>query len=107
MSQHHLKQLPVVDPAGVLIGIVSRRDLLSVFLRADDQIAKDVRAMLTGILFTGPDSVNVVVKNGVVVLTGQPGEPDQPDLIPVAEMLTWNIDGVVNVLNRLTAAQPG
>ncbi|HUK67932.1 MAG TPA: CBS domain-containing protein [Streptosporangiaceae bacterium] len=107
MSQHHLKQLPVVDPAGVLIGIVSRRDLLSVFLRPDDQIAEDVRAMLTEILFTGPDSVHVVVKDGVVVLTGQPGEPDQPDLIAVAEMLTWDIDGVVDVVNRLTAAQPG
>ncbi len=107
MNQHHLKQLPVVDPAGVLIGIVSRRDLLSVFLRPDEQIADDVRAVLTGILFTDPASVNVVVKNGIVVLTGQPGELGQPDLIPVAVTLTWDIDGVVDVVDRLTAPQAG
>jgi CBS domain-containing protein len=30
MNQHHVKRLPVVGPDGSLIGIVSRRDLLSV-----------------------------------------------------------------------------
>ncbi len=66
----------------------------------------DRAAQATEILFTGPDSIHVVVKDGVVVLTGRPGEPDRPDLIPVAEMLTWGIDGVVDVLNRLTAPNP-
>lgn len=33
MNGHQIRRLPVVDPAGKLIGIVSRRDLLSVFLR--------------------------------------------------------------------------
>ncbi len=39
MNVHHLRRLPVVDPDGTLIGIVSRRDLLSVFLRPDAEIA--------------------------------------------------------------------
>ena len=35
---------------GNLIGIVSRCDLLSVFLRPDEDIAREVREMLTQIL---------------------------------------------------------
>ena len=37
--RHQIKRLPVVDPAGPLLGIVSRADLLKVFLRADAEIA--------------------------------------------------------------------
>ena len=36
---HLIKRLPVVDPLRRLVGIVSRSDLLSVFLRPDDEIA--------------------------------------------------------------------
>jgi CBS domain-containing protein len=39
MNGHRIRRLPVVDPSGKLIGIVSRRDLLSVFLRPDEEIA--------------------------------------------------------------------
>ena len=35
MNTHHISRLPVTDQKGKLIGIVSRRDLLSVFLRPD------------------------------------------------------------------------
>ena len=35
MNTHHVRRLPVVDSQGKLVGIVSRRDLLSVFLRPD------------------------------------------------------------------------
>ena len=46
MHHHHIKRLPVVDPDGKLLGIVSRRDLLTVFLRPDAQIAAEVRELL-------------------------------------------------------------
>jgi len=46
MNTHHVRRLPVVDGDGKLVGIVSRRDLLSVFLRPDDDIAHDVRRLL-------------------------------------------------------------
>jgi CBS domain-containing protein len=39
LHRHGIKRLPVVDPAGPLLGIVSRADLLKVFLRADAEIA--------------------------------------------------------------------
>ncbi len=103
MNSRHIKRLPVVDPAGTLIGIVSRRDLLSVFLRPDEDIAADVRAVFTEIVFAEPESVTIAVKEGVVTLTGQPAQQDEQDMIAVAIRLTWDIDGVVDVVNKLSA----
>jgi CBS domain-containing protein len=103
MHTHHIKRLPVVDPSGKLIGIVSRRDLLSVFLRPDAQIAAEVRDLLTDILFADPATIKVAVHGGVVTLLGDPGSQDHHDLIPVAIRLIWDIDGVVDVVDKLSA----
>ncbi len=104
MHTHHIKRLPVVDPSGTLIGIVSRRDLLSVFLRPDAQIAQEVRELLTEVLFADPESITVAVHGGIVTLLGEPREHDHHDLIPVAIRLIWDIDGVVDVIDKLSAA---
>lgn len=101
MHARHVKRLPVVDPDGKLLGIVSRRDLLTVFLRSDTQIAAEVRELLTEILFADPASVSVRVNQGIVVLTGQPAVAERHDLIPVAVRLIWDIDGVVDVVEKL------
>jgi CBS-domain-containing membrane protein len=84
MHTHHVKRLPVTDPGGKLIGVVSRRDLLSV-LRPDAQIAQEVRELVTEVLFADPASVTVSVHDGVVTLLGQPGSQDHHDLIPVCD----------------------
>ena len=96
----------MTGPDGKLIGIVSRRDLLRVFLRPDTLIAQQVRELLAEILLTEPDSVTVAVHGGVVTLAGQPLPEDQHDLIPVAVRLIWDIDGVVNVVDKLSTATP-
>jgi CBS domain-containing protein len=106
LHDRHIKRLPVVDPDGKLIGIVSRRDLLRVFLRPDTLIAQQVRELLAEILLTDPASLTVGVHGGVVTLAGQPGPEDQSDLIPVAVRLIWDIDGVVDVVNKLSTATP-
>jgi CBS domain-containing protein len=103
MRNHHVKRLPVVDPQGKLIGIVARRDLLSVFLRPDTQIEAEVRELLSEILFGDPQTVRVAVHGGVVTLLGQPGPQDHHDLIPVAIRLIWDIDGVVDVVDKTSA----
>jgi hypothetical protein len=89
---------------GNLIGIVSRCDLLSVFLRPDEDIAWEVRQMLTEILLADPARVTVQVRNGIVTMAGQVGSAEQHDLIRIAVRLTWNIDGVVDVVNKLGAS---
>jgi CBS domain-containing protein len=107
MNQHHVRRLPVVDSAGALIGIVSRRDLLSVFLRPDEDIAADVAGVFTDILLVDPATMTVTVKAGVVTLTGEPKPLEQPGLIPVALRLTWEIDGVVDLVNDLSVSNAG
>ncbi len=103
MHAHRIKRLPVVDPDGKLLGIVARRDLLTVFLRPDAQIASEVQELLTEILFVDPESVSVTVNQGVVVLSGQLSAAGTPDLLPVAVRLIWDIDGVVDVVEKLSA----
>ena len=107
MNTHHIKRLPVVDEDGKLVGIVSRRDLLSVFLRPDADITHDVRQVLEEIPVADPGDVTVAVHHGVVILTGtvRNESADRHDLIPLALHMIWDIDGVVDVVNRLGQAK--
>jgi CBS domain-containing protein len=100
LQRHQIKRLPVVDPAGPLLGIVSRADLLKVFLRGDDEIAREVRQeVLLRALWVNPDTVVVEVRDGVVTLIGQ---LERRSLIPMAVSLVRGLDGVVDVVDRLT-----
>ena len=66
MSTRHVRLLPVVDEHNRLIGVVSRRDLLAVFLRPDEDIAADVRQVLDEILLAGPGEADMAVRDGIV-----------------------------------------
>jgi CBS domain-containing protein len=105
MSSHRIRRLPVVDTDGKLAGIVSRRDLLSVFLRPDADIAADVGERLTEVLPGDPTGIEVTVRNGVVTLTGQPELASDEDLIPATVRLAWDVDGVVDVVNKVDMEQ--
>src|SRR5215472_8741931 len=100
MSANHLRRLPVVDPDGKLLGMVSRRDLLSVFLRPDADIAHQVRELLTEVLPGGPTGVEVAVRGGVVTLAGEPELAADSDLVQVAVRLIKDVDGVVDVIDK-------
>jgi CBS domain-containing protein len=108
MNTHHVRRLPVVDDEGALMGIVSRRDLLSVFLRPDGDIAHDARQVLDELPLADPGDVIAAVKHGVVTLTGtmRPGPDGDEPLLPLALRLIWDIDGVVDVVNKLGEAKP-
>ena len=107
MNTHHVRRLPVIDNDGKLVGIVARRDLLSVFLRPDDDIAHDVRQVLDELPLTDPADVTVTVHHGVVTLTGAIESASQRyhDLISIALRLAWDVDGVVDVVNELSEAR--
>ncbi|MFF7721497.1 CBS domain-containing protein [Streptomyces luteogriseus] len=100
MARRKVKRLPVVDDDGVLRGIVSRSDLLRVFLRPDHDIARAIRhEVLAGRLPDGIDSVRVEVNEGVVTLTGS--MPDT-SVVPLAVRLVRSVEGVVDVRPELT-----
>jgi CBS domain-containing protein len=107
MNAHHVRSLPVVDPAGRLLGIVSRRDLLSVFLRPDADITRQVSGVFADILPGGAAGIQVAVRNGVVTLTGQTELASDEDLIPIAVRLAWDVEGVVDVVDKVGAARVG
>ena len=91
----------MVDEDGKLVGVVSRRDLLSVFLRPDADVSHDVRQVLDELSLSGAQDMAVTVRHGVVTLSG--AMPPDPDLVPLALQLIWDIDGVVDVANQLGA----
>jgi hypothetical protein len=85
----------VVDETGHLEGIVSRADLLKVFLRNDENTAEEVRREVVSYLFPTPASaVLVEVRDGLVTLGGRVRDTS---LLPVAARLTPAVEGVVNV----------
>jgi CBS domain-containing protein len=107
MNAHHVRFLPVTDSVGRLLGIVSRRDLLSVFLRPDAEIARQVSEIFTDLLPGGAAGLQVNVRNGVVTLTGQIELAADADLIAIAVRLAWDVDGVVDVVDKVGAPAVG
>ena len=107
MNAHHVRFLPVVDSVGRLLGIVSRRDLLSVFLRPDAEIAHQVSEIFTDLLPGGPAGIQIGVRNGVVTLTGQLELTAEDDLIAIAVRLAWDVEGVVDVVDKVGTAAAG
>ncbi|MFG2396169.1 CBS domain-containing protein [Streptomyces lydicus] len=95
MARESVKRLPVVDGHGVLRGIVSRADLLKVFLRSDEDLAREVRRDVVGTLFAVPaKDLRVSVADGVVTLSGQLRDTS---VIPVLARLVRSVEGVVDV----------
>ncbi|MEV5909030.1 CBS domain-containing protein [Streptomyces chartreusis] len=99
MARARVKRLPVVDADGRLEGVVSRVDLLKVFLRDDEEIAEEVRREVVAYLFPMPGSaVRVDVLDGVVRLGGRIRDTS---LVPVAARLIRAVEGVVDVVFEL------
>jgi CBS-domain-containing membrane protein len=99
MHRRRVKRLPVVDADGRLVGIVSRADLIQVYLRGDDSIATEIRdEVLRQELAIDPDTVTVTVEEGVVRLEGQ---VETKSLAPITARLVGAVQGVVAVENRL------
>jgi CBS-domain-containing membrane protein len=103
MHQHQIRLLPVVSPEGELVGVVSRRNLLSIFLRPDKEIAEEVSGVLSDLLLVDPGLAAVSAHDGTVTLTGQvASEEGRAAAVRVAE----DVDGVACVIDQLTVAAP-
>jgi hypothetical protein len=79
--------------------VISRRDILRVFVRTDEEIRVEVREILNRLLWLDPDEQVVEVGNGVVGLVG---EVETHSLAELAGSVISRVDGVVSVLNGLT-----
>ena len=106
MTRHHIKRLPVVDSDGTLIGLVSRRDLLRVFLVPDAEIVRQVRELLAEVLPGESAGITVAAHGGIVTLTGPQTASVQHGPLAAAIDLAWDIDGVVDVIDHVSAPQP-
>ncbi|MFE1240441.1 CBS domain-containing protein [Streptomyces tendae] len=99
MERRGVERLPVVDEADRLVGIATRRDLLRVFLRADDDIRRQVTEEIVVTAMGLPsDTVRVAVRDGVVTLDGRVQARGQ---VPELVHAVWRLDGVVGVVNGL------
>lgn len=98
MEAEQVKRLPVVDERGRLLGIVSRRDLLSMHLRPDPAIRDEIVDVLQRTLRIDPLAVQVDVADGMVTLTGTVDRSRAADLIV---RLAGDVAGVVDVTDKL------
>ncbi|WP_328675114.1 CBS domain-containing protein [Streptomyces sp. NBC_00343] len=100
MAQHGVERLPVVDEEDRLVGIVTRRDLLQLFLRPDAHLHREVvEEVLGGALRLPPAAVALDVRDGVVTLTG---EVERRIEATVAQRMIQQVDGVIDVVSELT-----
>jgi CBS domain-containing protein len=100
MVRQGVKRLPVVDEQGRLAGIVTRSDLLKVFLRPDPAIGWEVEHdVIRDRLGFAPGAVRVKVRGGVVSLRG---EVDRHSQVPALVRHVQAVEGVVDVDAQLT-----
>ena len=102
MDRHRSRFLLVTSEDGKLLGVVTARDLLRVFLRPDASIKAEIsRDVLSHYLGTNPALVQVDVTGGVVRLTG---ELERKSMLPAALRAVRAVDGVIDVESQLGCA---
>ncbi len=101
MAERGLKRLPVVHD-GMLVGIITRRDLVRAFARGDDEIEADIKdQVLLRSFWLAPDTLEVSVHGGDVSLKGEV-ESEAVQAALAAEVA--RVPGVVSVDARVTVS---
>jgi CBS domain-containing protein len=95
MHRAAIRHLPITDAEGRLVGIVSRADLLKVFLRSDESIRREIAEVLLPRAFGIPcGGLEVEVRDGVVHIGGEVESSGTAQLIVA---FIDRIEGVVGV----------
>lgn len=87
-----VRSLPVLDPAGRLVGIVSRSDVVRLLARPDAAIAAEIRETLR---VAGLGHWDVRVTDGAVHIAG----PETAAERSLAESVAHTVPGVIRVLS--------
>lgn len=99
MERHGVKQLPVVTEGDCLVGMVTRRDLLMVFLRSDEDLAREVHTELVAALQpVGGEPPALSVDDGIVTLWGI---VERRSLAQTLVRRASHVEGVVDVVSEL------
>jgi len=100
MHQRNVRRLVVVDQRLRVAGIVTRSDLLKVFMRTDEDLRGEVSGkLIPAVVPTEVHGVDVEVEAGVVTLSGRLARRTDVEILG---RLVRDMDGVVDVVNRLT-----
>jgi CBS domain-containing protein len=100
MQERNVRRLVVVDPRGHIAGIVSRSDLLQVFLRSDEELREEIASkLIPAVLVSSDHTVSVEVSWNIATLSG---EVDRKSDARIVARLTQELDGVVGVVDQLS-----
>ena len=100
MIDEGVNRLPVVDD-GVLVGIVTRADIVRAFTRSDAELASEILDdILRRTFWAEPGSVTVTVTDGRVALAGQVETEADAEMLP---LFVSRVPGVVAVNADLRA----
>lgn len=91
-----VKRLPMVDREGVLVGIVSRHDLLMPMIRNDEEIRGEIEEAIRWVGVAG--DVSIEVEDGTVTLRGRVPRRSEREMLVA---LVGRIDGVLELRNLL------
>lgn len=98
MLDENVSRLPVVDH-GLIVGIVTRHDLVRAFARSDDEIRQEIDSdPLVRSYWRQPGSYDIAVRKGIVTLSGKVGNKEQAQLI---EAFVDRVPGVVGITSKL------
>jgi CBS domain-containing protein len=100
MQVRNVRRLIVVDERGRIAGVVSRSDLLQVFLRTDEELREEiVDRLIPALMLSADQPIGVDVRYNVVTITG---EVDRKSDAEILARMTRGLDGVVEVVSQLT-----
>lgn len=100
MTENSVNRLPVVDGEGRVVGIVTRADLVRMFVRSDAELRREIEHdVILGMLWMEPGRVSVQVVQGAVSLSGRTATKLDAELLP---RLVRGVPGVVAVTSDIT-----
>ncbi|GAA3560289.1 CBS domain-containing protein [Nonomuraea rosea] len=98
MDERGVVCLPVVDEEGRPAGLLSRNDLVKVFVRPDEDLRGEIQEELDHLMWIDTSQIEVSVRQGVVTLQGRTRTRSDASLVAHSMVC---VNGVVDVHNEL------